>query len=108
MGEFADLLNQTVRIRDASGQDSYAKDSYSDDDWATHQCRVSGKVERVRTVKGEEVVSRYRITMEGNIDVSTLSQVEMPTGYKPLSPPIVHVGKFPDESGEIHHTTLYF
>ena len=105
---FDHLLNQTVRIRPAATQDRYAKEVYDDDAWVSYTCRVSGKSEKVRTVDGEEAVSRYRITIMGDVAVTNTSQVEMPLNYDPRYPPIVFIGKYPDETGAVHHTTIYF
>ena len=100
------VFRQTMKVRHPMTIDSYGKQTFGE--WEEYPCRVSGTVEKRVTDRGEEEVARYRVTVEGDVAVTVRSQIELPVSYEPRQPPIRHIGKFPDEHGRIHHTTVYF
>jgi hypothetical protein len=102
--EFADLLVQTVTIEPYATKDRYGEISYGAgvDYWS----RVVGKSKMIRNGQGREVVSMFTIYLQSNSTIGENDRVTLPAGYVLSQPPIIAVGRYPDEDG-VHHTVVY-
>ena len=121
--DLENLFHQTIYLRYFNGENAYGDRQYDVNEGNAHKftCRVSGKEKEVRDDKGRELVSKLRVTILGDVKspvitngrvitpgLDSRSWVKLPDGCLPQHPPIVAVGRYPDESGAIHHTTIYF
>ncbi len=104
ISEFTDLLHQTITIEPWTGRDGYGNPSYGAG--VSYSARIVGKSQLIRDTQGQEVVSQYTVYLLSNATVDARSRVTLPAGYAPTTPPVLAVGRYPDENG-IHHTTIF-
>ena len=98
--DFADLMVHTILIAPRTGQDNYGKPSYGSD--VSLDGRIMRKVKRVVTDAGEERMSDRTIVLALARSVSILDRITLPSGFDPLTPPIVAVRKFVAEDNSLH------
>ena len=112
--ELANLMHQKVDLEFYKSRGSYGDIVYQSP--KEYTCRVSGEEKLVRDNEGREAVSKLRVTILGNVPnkvgdlpgLDARSRITLPDGCIPQQPPIISVGRYPDASGNIHHTSIYF
>lgn len=102
--DLADLIIQTITIEPWLSEDMYGNETY--DTGITYKARVVGKAKMVRDQKGNEVVSTHTVYLLSNVVVDTRSRVTLPAGYPVSQPPIMSVGRYPDDI-DIYYTALF-
>ncbi len=104
-------MEQAVTIAPRTGQDVHAKPTFGTS--VSHQARVVGEQNRVWDQRGREVISTKVILLDGGVAASPDVQVTLSTDdalsteTAALQPPVVAVGRYPDETGENHYTALF-
>ena len=105
ISEFSDLLLQTITIEPFVGHDGYGNTTYGTA--VSYFARVVGKRQLIRDMKGQEVTSEVTVYLLSNVAVDPKSRITLPSDFVPTQPPILATGRYPDESGEIHHTQIF-
>lgn len=110
--ELLELLSDTVTIAAPDGtytdrgQVNYAAGT-------SYPCRIepagspgspSGE-EIIRSPSGEAIEASWRLIIGTEDTIDHLSQITLPSGYDPQTPPVLAVGRVPDENGS-HHTVI--
>lgn len=109
--EFGVFMGQTIKIAPFTGRDGYGNLTYGTD--VVYRGRLVGKRRLVRNDQGEQVLSTQTIYLGSNVNVSTKDRVTLSTGdtgsTEPalLTPPILEVGRFPDDSRRFHHVAIF-
>jgi len=104
VNDFIDLMPHTVTVAPVSSIDGFGNPTFGTA--VSYTARVVGKVQMVRTVRGEEKSSTKTVYLATTTVIAPDALVTLPAGEVPLSPPILAVGTFPDEAGA-HHTVLF-
>lgn len=105
------LFPHEVTVAAYAGQDRFGAPSYSTSP-TTYQARVVGKRRLVHNAAGQQVVSDQTVYLYTPDAVGTQDKVTLTTAQTgstetlALYPPILSVGRFPDQFG-FHHTVLY-
>lgn len=102
MSDWDDLLTTSVDVEVWASQDEYGVVTYADA--VSVQARVSGRLRVVTTPTGEERVSTVSVYLKDPIGVTVRDRVTLPAGWTPAQPPILAVGRCPDETGVIYET----
>lgn len=73
----------------------------------TYPCRIepAGGDEIVRSASGEENKASWRIYVGTTTVLNPEARITLPAGFDPQQPPILSVGRMPDEVGS-HHQVL--
>lgn len=103
--EFLDFMTSTVTITPWSSQDGYAEPGFGTA--VAYDARIVDRVRTVRGFDGREAVSTRQIYLAATAAIDGRSKVTLPSGFTPQQPPIISVGRSPDEAGDIHHVVLY-
>lgn len=104
------MFTQTIRVSPYTGVDGYGKASYGQA--VDYRARVVGRMRMARDVSGKEVVSTQTVYLQSNDAIDPKDKVTLSTGdvgsTDPvrINPPLIGVGRFPDEQGQLY-TTLY-
>lgn len=104
------LMRQRLTLAAPTGVDGYNATTYGTA--VPYRCRLVGKRRVVRNAMGVEVVSSMTAYLYTNDVVNPLSKVTLSTAdvgsteVIAVSPPILAVGRFPDENGNAH-SVLY-
>lgn len=93
-----DLLTDTVQLRTWTGHDSYGQPTYAAP--VAHPARVEHKTRRLTTAQGQEVLSRCRVFLTGDVTVTLRDALTLDDG---TSPAILDVVQVRDEVGQVHH-----
>lgn len=108
---WADLMTQAITVEPYAGVgDAYGGATYGAA--RAYACRIVGRRYDVITRQGEAVASRQTIYLASADPVDPRSQVTLSTAdtgsteARAIHPPILDVGRYPDENGA-HHTVLY-
>ena len=110
LAAWRDLYTQRLTVEPVSGRDRFGNKTYGTA--VTYVARVVGKRKQVLTDGGQMVVAKqvaYLFTADPVLPDSrlTLSTGDVgSTEALAISPPILSVGRFPDERGQ-HHVVLY-
>ena len=112
--ELDNLMHQKVTLEFYKERSSYGDIVYQDP--KEYKCRVSGEEKILRDDEGRDIISKLRVTILGNVPnkvgdlpgLDSRSRITLPDGCIPQQPPIISVGRYPDASGSIHHTSIYF
>ena len=105
------MLGQTIQVAARTGQDSFGVPTYGSN--VAYRGRLVGKRRLVFDATGQQVVSgqtAYLMTAANILPDArvTLSTADVgSTESWAITPPILATGRFPDETGQFHHTTLY-
>ena len=108
---FRHLMGQAVSLSPYTGRDGYGEAT-----WGTavsYRARVVGKVRRVRSFTGEEVVSSQTVYLMSAAAVSPLDKLTLSTGFvnsteaARTSPALVGTGRYPGPAGNPHHAVIY-
>jgi hypothetical protein len=101
--ELLSLLTQTVQHAALSGRDAYGQPLYAAA--SGYAARIVGTHRRLRDAAGSEKVARHvaYVAMSGTIGPE--DRVALPDGS---TPPVLQVDQFPDETGAVHHTRVWF
>lgn len=106
-----ELMTQAVSITARTGMDSYGKPTYSTSP-TSYRARVVGRRRLVINAVGQEVPSDWTVYLYGDATVTpqdkvTLSTADIgSTATLAINPPILSVGRYPDEGGMLY-TALY-
>ena len=108
--EFRDFLVNTVTLERMETRDAYGAPAWGVP--ISYPARVVGKTRLVRDARGRETVSRYTVYIGATPAVTPEDRITLPDEYSlgstaTLTPPILSVGQFPDESGDLHHVVVY-
>ena len=104
------LMNQTVTVAPRTGVDGFGRPTYGTA--VSYKARLVGKRRQVINAAGQQVVSDQTAYLYGAPAVDPQSKVTLSTGdvgstsALAINPPILAVGRFPDETGW-HHSVLY-
>lgn len=108
---WARMMNQTVSIAAPSSADVYGERSYGSA--VSYRCRLVGKRTLVRDTSGREVVSKQTLYLMTPNVIDPESLITLSTGDvgstegHAINPPILSVGRYPDDAGGFHHSVLY-
>jgi hypothetical protein len=102
MADWDALCTETVTIEPYAGQDAYTKPTFGEA--VTVRCRVSGRARLVVTANGEERTSNVQVYLVSSPGVSNKDRITLPAGWTPAQPPILAIGRSPDETGAIYET----
>ena len=103
--ELIPFCRQTVQHAARTAVDGYGEPTYGSN--TAYRVRISGKRRLVRNFTGEEVVATHTVYFAavptiGAHDRITLSTNDVnSTEIGALTPPILNVGKYPDEFGRV-------
>lgn len=106
-----DLMTQAITIEPRAGQDIADTPVYGTP--VSYRCRLVGKRTQVLNAAGENVVSNQTCYLGTRDPVDPMARVTLSTADvfstsdNAIHPPILAVGRYPDENGA-HHTALYF
>ena len=100
--EFADLMTDEVTIRPYLSQDAYGRPVY--DDPVTYRARVVGRARRVTTLQGEDKVSTTTVVLLNSPGIDPRSELTLPPGFAPPSPPILAILRDKDDRGRVTET----
>ena len=104
--ELIGFCRQTVQVAARSGVDSYGQPSFGSD--VAYKARVVGKRRLVRNDQGDQVISSHTVYFAATPAVGAHDRITLSTGdvnsteTGALQPPILSVGKFPDDLGRQH------
>lgn len=105
------LMRQTATVAARTGQDSFGVPTYG---MATsYRCRLVGKRRLVINVQGQQVVSGQTLYLMSGDNIQPDARVTLSTGDVgsteswALQPKILSTGRYPDETGAFHHTSLF-
>ena len=104
-------MTQSVTLKSRTGMDSYGKPTYSTGA-VTYAARVVGRRRLVINAVGQEVPSDWTVYLYGDAAVTPQDRVTLSTADTgstatlALMPPILSVGRYPDESGMLY-TALF-
>lgn len=101
--DIKDLMQDTVVVRAVVSRDDYGVPTYGSG--TSYGARLVKQNRRVRTPKGDEVVSTAHVWIAGAPDVAPDDQVELSDG---TTPEIASVERPQDETGEFTHTKVFF
>lgn len=102
MGDWDDLMLDTVTIEPFVSMDEYSKPTYGDAE--IYRARITGKLQKIVAHTGEDKVSKVRIYLVGTPAISVFDRITLPSGWTPTQPPILAVGMIPDETGMVYVT----
>ena len=111
LGAFRDFYGQTITIAPATGRDSYGELTFGSA--VAYKSRIVGKRRLVRSDQGVEVLSTQTCYLFSNANISTKDKCTLSTGFVGsteaalLTPGILEVGRYPDETGRVFYTALY-
>ena len=99
-----DLMADTVTIdawvsQSSSGVPSYAGAPVS------YPAYIEVKNRLIIDAQGREIIARGRVFLGATANIGVKDKLTLPSGYVPLSPPILAVNQANDELGT-HHITL--
>lgn len=100
-----DMMQSTLQVQQMVGVDNYGEPSYSTA-VSTFPCYITEKQKRVRNAMGEEVVSSH-IVYVANTE-GTLSATDLYTLSDGSQPAVITIENHRDETGEYHHSVVYF
>src|SRR5262245_32254144 len=100
--EFADLMHDTVTIRPYTGLDAYGTKTLGDP--VTYQARVVGRTRVVTSTQGDEKISTVTTLLLNSAGINPLSEITLPPGFDPQTPPIIAVLRDRDDLGRITET----
>lgn len=109
--DFGSLLRQVIKVAPFTGRDGYGNPTYGTD--VVYRGRLVGRRRLVRNDQGEQVVSTQTVYLGSNANLSTKDKVTLTTGDAGsteaalLTPPILEVGRYPDETGRFYHVALF-
>ena len=98
-----DLLNHTVTISPHTGRDVEKKPTYGTA--VSYPAKVVMKSRYFRNAKGIETVGRGTVYVKTTTVPGANDELTMPSGFEPLTPPIVDVLPHYDDEG-LHHVEL--
>lgn len=101
ISDFADLFASTITHSAFASRDEYGMVTYGSP--ATYNARIINKPKTVSGKDEQEIVSNTQVWIEGNPNIDTDDQIELPDGSTPR---ILTVERISDESGW-HHTKVY-
>ncbi len=108
--ELIGMCRQTVQVAARTGVDGYGEPTYGSN--TGYRVRISGKRRLVRNFSGEEVMATHTVHFAatpaiGAHDRITLSTNDVnSTETGALTPPILNVGKYPDDLGRVSLTVF--
>lgn len=109
---WARMMRQTLTVAPRTGRDVYDKPTFGTP--VSFRCRLVGRRLLVRTAENKEVVSNWTAYLMTNEVIAPDSQVTLSTGDVgsteefAIHPPILATGRFPDDSGGYHHSTIHW
>lgn len=110
VGSFLDLMPDVVKIAPFSSRDAYGVSTYGAD--VGYNARVVGQRRLVRDAAGREVTSSYTVYLGTNAVIGVEDRVTLSTAVAQstaehhLHPPILGVGRYPDQVG-VHHVVVF-
>jgi hypothetical protein len=98
------MMNARVTIRPVSGRDNYGKPTFGTA--VVYDCRVNYRAIRTSNrSSGQEVIAAGEVWLLGQLHPNIDDQVTLPDGTRPV---LINWDTPMDETGEEHHTKLYF
>ena len=110
LAELIPFCRQTVQHAARTAVDGYGEPTYGAN--TSYRVRISGKRRLIRNFAGEEVMAAHTVYFAtvptiGAHDRITLSTNDVnSTETGALTPPILNVGKYPDEFGRVSLTVF--
>lgn len=108
--ELVSFCRQTVQIAARTGVDGYGEPTYGAN--AAYRVRISGKRRMIRNFAGVEVLSTHTIHFAATPAIGAHDRITLSTGdvnsteTGAITPSILAVGKFPDDTGRISLTVF--
>ena len=108
--ELIGMCRQVVQVAARTGVDGYGEPTYGAN--TAHRVRISGKRRLVHTFAGEEVMATHTIYFAATPSIGAHDRVTLSTGdvnsteAGALTPPILAVGKYPDDLGRVSLTVF--
>lgn len=104
ISDWLDMMPETITMNVWVSQDVTGKPTYSSTG-VPYRARVELKNRMIVDHYGKEVMARGRVFLATATTPSVKDKVTLPTGYVPVSPPILAVNVQADEAGG-HHVVL--
>ena len=108
--ELQSLCRQTVQVAARTGIDSYGQPTFAAN--VAFRARVSGRRRLVRNDQGDQVLSTHTVYFAAAPAVGAHDRITLSTGdvnsteTGATQPPILAVGKYPDDLGRISMTVF--
>lgn len=102
--EFTDLMPHTVTVEPYAGRDAYGKPTYGGA--VEYRARVVGRMRMIRTGVADVKVSSVQAYVANSTGITVNDRITLPGEFAPTQPPIMAVGKVPDEAG-LHHEVVF-
>jgi hypothetical protein len=104
VSDWEDFMPESVNIKERTGLSVSGGPAY-EPDGTNFVARIELKNRLIVANDGREVMARGRVYLGTTTIIDIRSQLTLPTGYVPASPPILAVNIAADESGT-HHVVL--
>jgi len=98
------MMPHTLTVAPWTGHNAYGEATYGTA--VSYTARVQGKMQMVRDAAGVERVSTVTCYVATTASIGPKDKLTLPSGWVPVSPPILSVQRVSDEGGD-HHTVIY-
>ena len=108
--ELVPFARQIVQIAARTGVDGYGEPTFGSN--TAYRARISGKRRLIRNFAGEEVMASHTVYFAATPAIGAHDRLTLSTGdvnsteSGALTPPILNVGKYPDDLGRLSLTVF--